>query len=432
MLKFTVEEFVVEFGTDEQKEIFIKNKGIIKANPFNSIIKVAKQQYETVMVEGRGKKRTIICDNKYKMIKVHENNYENCGGRVDQLPQDSYGDMASMMLYAISYLNNKDRFVMSKYEWCVNFGFITLSQKGFAECRYGIKTYKNMVQQLINDEIIMLNSESFIIEDYIQTVINPSVDQMMTRLKWLKKAKLIDFGDAFMATTESGDKVEINASDYARVKQAEVDLMNEFNKKKNEKDLFLTSESIKKQPRNSTVIKFKELWAKKIKEVVFAEYEVPERDENGGLIFKDGEQLKTLIQRTGAISVYKQMFIIPTNTHAGMYIFLDKKYGDGSADRLREWITSNEPLNKILINYSELRRDHVIKGATNRQEKKQSKDKNEINQLIFDQFREDIGGAKPIDAMKKYGYYLSALMKIDIETAPFVSSDFMSTLLSNQ
>ena len=78
---FTLAEAIEKFGDESKKKAIISNKGNLKTNQFNSLLTTMQQYYESVTVEGKGKRRVILCAGKRVEILDRKEllHYDNCG-----------------------------------------------------------------------------------------------------------------------------------------------------------------------------------------------------------------------------------------------------------------------------------------------------------------------------------------------------------------
>lgn len=109
---YTLEQLVMEFGNDKQKESLVKNNGNLNIRTFNSLITTVKQHFESVTVEGKGKKRMITCEGKRTEVldRKELQHYSNSGNR-EQLP---YKELLEQLI--MIYLNNDNRKLTTTYK----------------------------------------------------------------------------------------------------------------------------------------------------------------------------------------------------------------------------------------------------------------------------------------------------------------------------
>ncbi|WP_020062087.1 hypothetical protein [Bacillus sp. 123MFChir2] len=118
-IKFTLADAVGKFGNEKQKKSLIKNNGNLNKRTFESLIKTIQQHYETVKVEGKGKKRIIVCRGEYDFKMDREDNRRDNGAIV---PYEL--EINSLVLNYVLQ-NCKNNFVsMSLNQWLLRFGLV--------------------------------------------------------------------------------------------------------------------------------------------------------------------------------------------------------------------------------------------------------------------------------------------------------------------
>lgn len=115
VIKFELKDAVKKHGNKSQKDGFKKNKGNLKTNQFNSLIKTMEQHYKKVWVEGKGSKRVIYCEGKLSKKRQRETNYDNCGqGQLDEELEKNVKSLITSFLYE----DGRDKKSFSLSGWC--------------------------------------------------------------------------------------------------------------------------------------------------------------------------------------------------------------------------------------------------------------------------------------------------------------------------
>jgi hypothetical protein len=197
MIELILSEAVKEFGNEKQKEAIIKNNGNLNVRQFNSLIKSIKMHYKSVEVEGRGKKRIIICDVKYNEVVEREDGRINNGK--GQVPLKYEQAFPIMILEHLINRTSTDPLTVNK--WLVNMGFITEEMFKASRLRYDSGTFNKETEKLLKEEVIN-DDEEYLIDDYVKREIRRLQDYFMHVVNKLSKAKIIKHQPYTMAKCE--------------------------------------------------------------------------------------------------------------------------------------------------------------------------------------------------------------------------------------
>ncbi|HDX9500161.1 TPA: hypothetical protein ROX79_005071 [Bacillus thuringiensis] len=193
---YTLEELTQKFGTDKQKEALVKNNGNLKANPFNALIKTVEQHYESVTVEGRGKKRIIICEGKREEIALRQDARENNGG--GQVPMKYEQAFPIMVLQSLLEMRDAgvnetvlEKKVLTVAGWLQKMKFITPEMFEARKCRYNDAVLERVTEGLSKRDVVGFDDD-FLVKEYFDKEIDRLSKYFMSTVQKLHKAKLVE------------------------------------------------------------------------------------------------------------------------------------------------------------------------------------------------------------------------------------------------
>lgn len=230
MKKYTLEEAVNIYGNEKQKEAIVKNKGNLKPNQFNALIKTIEQHYEKVEVEGRGKKRIILCDGKYDQIQERKTNYANCG-RHNELPYKKF--LSMMILHYIRKHKPQEQFSLN--QWLVNIGAV--DARLIAANSSNIASNKDIkmadFKQLVEKKV--LTSENFdMLEHYTTYEVNYLKQGLRSAFNELKRERIIHHTvgrTGYYVESEIIDGKQVDVPKFRQLTEREVYLLGEIERR---------------------------------------------------------------------------------------------------------------------------------------------------------------------------------------------------------
>jgi hypothetical protein len=160
--KFTITQAVEEFGNDKQKEAVIKNKGNLKPTQFNALIKTLKQHFDSVTVEGTGRKRIITCSGEYDFEMEREDKRKENGAKVP------YEYEINSLVLDFILKNCKNKFVtMSLSKWLVSIGLIDWNIIHASNNRKVMKHHLELLKEQYDDKFT--DKDLVMLEHFITT-----------------------------------------------------------------------------------------------------------------------------------------------------------------------------------------------------------------------------------------------------------------------
>ncbi|WP_068776977.1 hypothetical protein [Paenibacillus sp. FJAT-26967] len=184
--KFTLTELVNKYGSKEQKQALKKN-GKIPTRSFNSIIKSAREEWETVDVTGRGTKRIITCDGK-RIVKAKREDRRSNNGQ-GQLAGEF--DLCSLVIDYLIKKNNKIN-PMSATKWILELGIVDakLSNAMYITRGHHIgnlqKQFTDAIEDYDKDE-----KDFEMLEEFIQTYLKHTKLSLVSVFNKLSKVRAI-------------------------------------------------------------------------------------------------------------------------------------------------------------------------------------------------------------------------------------------------
>lgn len=331
MLKLTLEEFVLNFGTNKQKENYWKlkpnKKGLrnINIDVMNSIIKSAETKYQTIEIFGKGAKREIILTGKYEVALEKE---DGRSGRVmpSQLPFNRNNELDTATWNYLKTLPVGRSLYFTGLSLGKATGIIPAREKQLADCMYDNNKFYNFAENMVKEGWLPDMDHAPILKDVVMRITRPVNGYMETTLKSLKKKGLITYGIQPMVQLKNKDDrmmapIPITPEDYARFVEAETKLLNQYGLGRN--DLYF---------KNNTkeVREYNKAWKKIIKTIPYS-IETSTIKWDPLSITVDSQGNKTngayipceeyTIERKGAIRAWEGFWIIVKGTEKDINIY---------------------------------------------------------------------------------------------------------------
>lgn len=114
--KYSLQEAVRLYGSEEHKETVIQDNKNLIGNSFKSFITTMKQYYETVKVTGRGKKREILCSGEYAEKQTRKTGHE------DRIPYYHFFEQA--LLFELAHRDKDNMRAQTRLMYAKNFEFL--------------------------------------------------------------------------------------------------------------------------------------------------------------------------------------------------------------------------------------------------------------------------------------------------------------------
>lgn len=283
---FTLEELVKEYGTTVQKQSFEK-KGNLNKRSFDSIIKSVEQDWEFIIVEGRGSKRKIICSGK-REVKAMKKDGRVRSGREQiehRIPMD--------VIVAVHLENNMiEQASMSLGKWAVEFGLITRLEYDLLRSRHSSKEYQKHINMVIERGIIE-EGQTKLLDEFMAHCLG-IYRQLVRTLEHMKKCGIILFYENWMGYGEDG-RISISPEIMKQIQKIRRELM----KKYDVVEFNLVAHRNAKKVKN-----FKCEWKKMLAEI---------KDENGnklGIKYYWKEHAVILKATSKAVYRYLEMYCV--------------------------------------------------------------------------------------------------------------------------
>ncbi|MCT1904334.1 hypothetical protein [Oceanobacillus sojae] len=213
---FTVAELVNEYGTEVQKQSF-QNNGNINKRSFDSIIKKVEQDWESVIVEGRGSKRKITCSGKREEKAMKKDGRVRSGRQQveHRIPMDII--VATHLEYDMTREAS-----MGLGRWAVEFGLITELEYNLLRSRYNSTMRQKHIDMVTKHGILEENQIKLLDEFTAQCL--EIYGQLAKTLEHMKKCGIILFYENWMAYGKDG-KFNINPELMKKIQKTRLDLM---------------------------------------------------------------------------------------------------------------------------------------------------------------------------------------------------------------
>jgi hypothetical protein len=213
---FTLAELVEEYGTEVQKQSFQK-KGNLNKRSLDSIIKRVKQDWESVIVEGRGSKRKIRCTGK-REVKAMKKDGRVRSGRQQvehRIPMDII--VAAHLEYHMT-----EKASMSLGRWAVEFGLISELEYDLLRSRHSSEIRQKHITMAIESGIIE-EDQTKLLDEFTQYCLE-IYGQLAKTLEHMKKCGIILFYENWKGYSKRGE-VNICPETMKRILKLRRDLM---------------------------------------------------------------------------------------------------------------------------------------------------------------------------------------------------------------
>ncbi|PGT15170.1 hypothetical protein [Bacillus cereus] len=283
---FTLAELVEEYGTEIQKQSFQEN-GNLNKRSFDSIMKKVEQDWEFIIVEGRGSKRKIICSGKREVKAMKKD------GRV-RSGREQIEHRIPMDVIVAAHLENDmtEQASMSLGKWAVEFGLITRLEYNLLRSRHNDKEYQKHIDMAIESGIIE-EDQTKLLDEFTQHCLG-IYGQLAKTLEHMKKCGIILFYENWKGYNKTG-KINISSEIMDKIQKTRRDLM----KKHDVVEFNLTAHGNARKVRA-----FKCEWKKTLAEV---------KDENGnnlGIKYYWKEYAVILQETSKAVHRYLEMYCV--------------------------------------------------------------------------------------------------------------------------
>ena len=367
-------EIIELFGSEANKATHSAGN-TVRGNSFKAMKKSAEQRYERVDQVGKGKKIQFICSGELEVERPRELNYD----RRPKVAYNQNGELGTMTYHCEPLYNyvpeegEEEGLKGSRTGWMRNINMISEGDKDLYKSKFDPKLALKYTEHLIEVGIFEDMNDSAIISDYITSTIEPMKKVMITEFQRLKKANLIDFGDAYGVLYEVIDKV--TGSKTTRHEWVNHTVYNRFTKAM---DLMLKDSGLAKddlyftpKDKKDAVSKFNKKWSKRVREI------------NWG----------TEIERKGAFQFYKGLWVSVSANPNDFNRYIKKRGGDTSPDAL---IIAQESFRVKLA-------EKIKTEANNRQVAR----KKAVEQLIISEQEKELEAeqARVMELEKHSGFY---------------------------
>ncbi|MEK4404014.1 hypothetical protein MKZ26_06140 [Sporosarcina sp. FSL K6-6792] len=213
---FTLAGLVKQYGTEVQEVSFKKN-GNLNIRSFDSIIKSVEQDWESIVVEGRGSKRIITCSGR-REVKAMKKDGRVRSGREQvehRIPMDII--VAAHLEYDMT-----EQASMSLGKWAVEFGLITKLEYDLLCSRHSSKVRQKHIDLAIKSSIID-EDQLKLLDEFTQYCIE-IYRQLAKTLEHMKKCGIILFYENWKCYGNTG-KINICPETMKRIQKVRRDLM---------------------------------------------------------------------------------------------------------------------------------------------------------------------------------------------------------------
>ena len=184
-MQFTLEEWVLKFGTKQQIASLKKGKGNINKRTFDSISKESMRYYEMILVDGIGSKRVITCLGEKKCVTHKLDN--RCSNGAWSIPYTKNLDILVANKINIGIHDSKP---LTLTQWSLEFGLYNEKMTEILKVPYDYHVESMQINNLIDSGVIKKGEERALL-DYAQ-ILKQSRKELVQSLKRMEKADIIE------------------------------------------------------------------------------------------------------------------------------------------------------------------------------------------------------------------------------------------------